>query len=260
MPDEFTAAIESNVLRARVETDEGGHDLIDVKARRKRVGKLHLPSGRICVADPVSAMPLAYDTPMLREVSPGSYPVEEVSVRLPGAGFEVCLVQVALSKAPVVKWEPATWDVSQPPASLLPTNVPILFAGRLTLLDQTSMALLEDESFVDRAYDVRDSVAVLMARGRALLVSSGEGNEESTLWWGLGADGTTARLLIDRLNLDFVRPAIESTAEARADFIQAAIAKLSDDERRDDAAEKLAPYGAEAVVALPALYDALRAG
>lgn len=122
--------------------------------------------------------------PLARRVPPGTYPAETVRHQ-----DRTAAVRLVLSTAPVVTWHEA--------------GVVGVDAGNVGIVDLAGLLACDaqeaERHFATWALTAEDATLVLRPGGPtdAVLVTSGYGDGGYPVWWGVGADGAPAVLLVD---------------------------------------------------------------
>lgn len=189
--EELPRGVEPNgdVLFEEGRTFEVGGEAHRVVVRK--LGELATRSGVLSVLD------FGYDAHDLaaftRRVSPGRYPVDAAIL----AG-RIAALRVRFSNAPVATWHPATRGEYG--------HIVGVDAGNVALFDVSSFAHLEEwnkarlfERHVVEVERPRASLVTLWEPNDGVIADSGVGDGSYPCYWGVDAEGRTARLLVDFL-------------------------------------------------------------
>lgn len=196
-------------------------------------GAVDFPTGRVVLADPLYYLGTKYETRLDRTVPAGSYDVELAVLRSPVAGIRVAAARLVISSAPVVSREiampegrrreelgqPGVWTFFGVDAGLA------CFADARTAEEYRAFAeQWQEENPEGNIYE--DYFARLFAESaaarpgvqneygdfigwrvpggsRLTMFTSGLGDGIYSGYWGLGADGNAAELVIPFMNPEF---------------------------------------------------------
>lgn len=193
---DFTAAFTPGT---RFADDDG--DVIEVSPRV--IGELDVPSGRLCVCDPLTSS-FEELAPLAREAPTGTFPVEVAIARMANGDLRVACARVRFDAATqATTWEPALVEGQPPPGE---DEVPGygVDAGMGSFLDAVARASF-DEATTDawlaalerNSVDTWTSHVAGIGKANVVMCSSGWGDGFYASWWGLSAEGHVVELVTD---------------------------------------------------------------
>ncbi|MFT3837646.1 MAG: DUF4241 domain-containing protein [Myxococcaceae bacterium] len=162
---------------------------------------MKVPTGKLCVADPLMIFGAPRMPLLSRPVPPGVYPVE-VAVLCWADDRRAACARVRFSAQPAVRWEMARFANERPEDLHQPVSYPV-GSGMGSFFDMAAAGPLESADTEEWVLQITDDGptfshhVVDAGAANVVMFSSGYGDGSYNSYWGFDASGAVSELVTD---------------------------------------------------------------